>query len=189
MKKIEYMNWSTDIFQGFYESGLYDNDKLYYISQEEDKEYDFVNGGWTNFTETVARKVVDLLNDYCRGGLIKKITFKELFSPRFYNFDTDRLILTVDCDWKGLVDYCYETSADFDKYLHDNFTSRSGFMSFVPNNITDFMNQLDDDFEKLSQVVIEYYLLNRIDDIDEYQLESSEIASNELWNNIAPVEQ
>lgn len=186
IKNIEYINWSPDIFQGFYNSNLYDDDMLYFISQDEEKPYDFVDGGWSAFTNTVARKITDLLNDYCRGGLIKKITFKELYSPRYYNYETDRLVLDVECDWKGLIDYCYETSADFDKYLHDNFTSCSGFTSFVPNNITSFFNKLDDDFERLSQVVIEYYLLNRIDDIDEYYLTASEIAQNELWNNIAP---
>ena len=33
--KIEYINWSTDIFQGFYESGLYNSDTLYNLQDEE----------------------------------------------------------------------------------------------------------------------------------------------------------
>lgn len=47
---IEYINWSTDIFQGFYNSNLYDDDMLYFISQDEEKPYDFVDGGWNAFT-------------------------------------------------------------------------------------------------------------------------------------------
>lgn len=185
MRKLEYVNWSTDIFQGFYESGLYNSDTLYNINDEDESNYDFIDGGYEDFTKAVASKCVDLLNDYCRGGLIKHIDFVELYSPKYYNFDTDRLVCKVDCDWQGLVDYCYETCSDFDKYLHDNFTSYSGFTSFVPNNITDFFNKLDDDFERLSQVIIEYYLLNRIDDIDEYRLQCDEIAYETLLQSVS----
>lgn len=188
MKKLDYVNWSTDIFQGFYESGLYNSDTLYNL-QDEDIGYDFTENGWTGFTNKVARQCVDLLNDYCRGGLIKHIDFVELYSPRYYNFDTDRLVCKVECDWQGLIDYCYETCNDFDEYLHNNFTSYSGFTSFVPNNITDFFNRLDDDFERLSQVIIEYYLLNRIDDIDEYKMQCDEIAMNAIYEYIEPVKE
>lgn len=78
---IEYINWSPDIFQGFYNSNLYDDDMLYFISQDEEKPYDFVDGGWSAFTNTVARKITDLLNDYCRAGLIKKNHFQRIIQP------------------------------------------------------------------------------------------------------------
>lgn len=181
---IEYINWSPDIFQGFYESGLYNSDTLYNINDEDESSYDFIEGGYKDFTKTVASKCVDLLNDYCRGGLIKHIDFVELYSPRYYNFDTDRLVLNVDCDWDGLLKYVEETSPDFDKYLHDNFTSYDGFHSFVPNNKKDFLEALNDDFDRLSQVIIEYYILDRIDDLDDYKLQCYEIANDEIYQHI-----
>ena len=188
IKKIEYINWSTDIFQGFYESGLYNSDTLYNL-QDEDIAYDFIEGGYDQFTEKVASKCTDLLNDYMRGGLIKNIKFIRLSSPRFYNFSTDKLVLEVECEWDKLLKYCEETKDDFNQYLQDNFTSYDGFTSFVPNNYTDFMRDLEDDFERLSQVVIEYYILNRIDDLEEYKLNCDEIAFDTLWEFIEPVKQ
>lgn len=188
IKKIEYINWSTDIFQGFYESGLYNCDTLYNL-QDEEGGYDFIEGGYDQFTEKVASQCTDLLNDYMRGGLIKNIKFKRLSSPAYYNFSTDKLVLEVECEWDKLVKYCEETKDDFNQYLQDNFTSYDGFTSFVPNNYTDFMRDLEDDFERLSQVVIEYYILNRIDDLEEYKLNCDEIAFDTLWEFIEPVKQ
>lgn len=186
--KIEYINWSPAIFEGFYESGLYNSDTLYNL-QDEDTAYDFIEGGYDQFTEKTARLCTDLLNDYMRGGLIKNIKFIRLSSPRYYNFETDKLVLEVDCEWDQLLKYCEETKEDFNQYLQDNFTSYSGFTSFVPNNYTDFMSNLEDDFERLSQVVIEYYILNRIDDLEEYRFKCDEIAYETLWEFIEPVKQ
>ena len=182
--KIEYINWSTDIFDGFYESALYNNDMLYSICETEAKNYDFIAGGYEKFCNAVAQHCVDCLNDNLQGAkLIKHIDFVRVDSPRYYNFSTDKLVLSVDCDWQGLIEYIKENREDFSKYLYDNFTSCSGFISFVPNNYTDFMADLDDDFERLSQVVIEYYILSNID-LDVYKDDCYDKVYEILWEYI-----
>lgn len=36
--KVNYNNWSTKIFDGFYESSLYNSDSLYWINQTDTEE-------------------------------------------------------------------------------------------------------------------------------------------------------
>ena len=63
MKHI-YNNWSTKIFEGFYESNLYNSDTLYGITQadveggylKDNQEYDIDN--WEDFTKEVAESAV-----------------------------------------------------------------------------------------------------------------------------------
>lgn len=190
-KKLKYINWSTAIFPGFYDSMLYNSDTLYNIGYDKDSiEYDFVENGFEEFTKSVAEQCVDALFEYLgQGGtpLIHSMKFAALHSPRFYNFETDKLEIEIDCDWPGLVEYAKNSKA-FDEYLQENFTSCSGFISFVPNNSVEFFNNLEDDFERLSQVIIEFYILQHLDK-DAYEEEIWAIARDEIFNHIAPVEQ
>ena len=87
-----------------------------------------------------------------------------------------------------LLAVCEEkiTQIEDNCYLYDNFTSYDGFTSFVPNNVTEFFNELENDFERLSQVMLEFYILRNLD-ADAYQDACSEIAIETIWQYIAPV--
>ena len=175
MTKIKYQNWSTEIFQGFYESGLYNSDAEYEYNQaygDELKEgFCYVLKDWQRFTNAVARACVDeLWNNLSQKDLIiADIAFESISSPAYYNFETDRLNLIVDCDIPALKKYCFETeNVAFAQYLKDNFTSYDGFVSFVPNSYFDFKEQYEAGADnKLAEVMIEFYILRNLD-IDAY---------------------
>ena len=90
--KINYVNWSPELFEGFYESGLYNSDTLYSINSDfvEDKEpeYDFIEGGFDKFCEDVTRGCVETLFDNLDQGdgeIIKTMTFRNYCIHNFLN--------------------------------------------------------------------------------------------------------
>lgn len=196
IKKMKYINWDTKIFAGFYDSFLYNSDMLYNLTTESenltDKEYyDFYDdeqGVYTfeKYQQAVAKACVKaLFSNIVQGSndIIKDMQFVALQSPRFYNFETDKLEMSVLIDWDKLVEWVKDNCFDFSKYLQDNFTSYDGFMSFVPNNTNDFWDALQDDFERLSDVLIEFYILQNLD-CDSYEQDCIEIASDLIMDYV-----
>lgn len=191
--KLKYINWSTAIFPGFYESELYNSDTLFNITEnckydneiKEDEYYDFVDDGYEKFEKEVCDKAVDsLFYSLDDAPEITGMKFIALHSPRYYNFETDKVEIEIDCDWQHILDEArIKYRNTFDEYLRENFTSYDGFWSFVPNNAGEFFVKLDEDFERLSQVVLEFYLLNHLDK-ERYRDELYEIATNTIWQYI-----
>lgn len=190
-KVIEYMNWSTDIFEGFYESNLYNSDSLinhpyiYDLNPPEGYEWDIYN--FQDFMHEVGKEAVSLIweNVPDEDGIILEMKFVGIDSPRFYNFSTDRICANITVDYEKLKDYCLIQNRDkFDEHLRENFTSHSGFWSFVPNNVKDFEEDLNDN------VMVEYYLLNlpymqeRPYDFSEYRYDLYEKTSEIMGNYI-----
>lgn len=118
--------------------------------------------------------------------IIKESRFVALHSPRFYNYETDKIECELDLDWPALLAWTKQNLDSFDEYLKNNFTSRDGFWSFVPNNAKEFFNDLDNDFDRLSQVIIEYYILEHLD-LDLWREHLWEIASNTIYQYLEPV--
>lgn len=159
MKTLKYTNWSTEIFEGFYESRLYNSDCPML----------------TNFSE-FERRVGEYATDIMYESLpipdftlIKKMDFAGIYSPKYYNFETDRLIIEITYDDDALASYCFEHKRnEFDIYLRDNFSSYDGFHSFIANNVSDFKDQMEDEetsgwSNRCSQVMLEFYLLQTLD--------------------------
>lgn len=194
IKKMRYINWDTKVFFGFYESILYSSDTLYNLCNEQLKDneyYDFYDDEQGNYTygqyeQAVAKQCAKALFACLVQGsndIIKDIEFVALHSPRFYNFETDKIECDITLDWDKLLIYVQEHRDDFAQYLQDNFTSGSGFTSFVPNNYNEFFDCLQDDFERLSQVIIEFYILQCLD-YDMYYQECAEIADELIWDYV-----
>lgn len=189
MSKIEYENWSREIFQGFYESELYNSDTEFYFNDGEDIEREIKD--WKGFTTAVAQDCAEGLWQYLeqKTEIIKSIEYKGLYSPKYYNFETDKLELVIDCDIEALKTYCFKDNCgDFDLYLYENFTSYDGFISFVPNNLKEFYTKYEDDTERLLNVMIEYYLLNNID-LNAYSEHCAGCAQDRLYEYMKPIKQ
>ena len=184
--KLLYTNWSTAIFEGFYESNLFNSDTEYYLNEclqdEEHPETYEIN--FIPYCESVASYAVELLKDYCilfQGNkIIKEMKYISLNSPRFYNYTTDKLNIEIDFNINKLKRFIKNNKTDFNLYLKDNFTSYDGFISFIENNYNDFMNKLySDSTEKVRSlnVMLEYYILTCI-----YESNWQDIKESD-WNN------
>lgn len=190
--KIKWYQQDSRLFSGFYESELYNSDMLYYMSEndEEDREWDFIPGGYEEFEKAVCKKCVENIMDLMdNNDTITDMQFKELNSPREYNFTTDKLVCEVEVDLDKLKKYCYETEREkFEEYLKENYSSYDGFISFVPNNVKEFEQENDD-----TDVMIDFYILSHLE--DDYSKEGWEVlrednaesAQNLIYNYVQPI--
>lgn len=184
--KYEYTNQSTALFAGFYESVFNNSDFINEIAEYKadgtDTQYDIVN--WTDYTKSIAENCTSWLFDNLPNhDIIKAMDYKELTSPRYYNFSTDRLTIDCDIDLDALKKYCLQDNREaFGKYLYDNWTSYDGFISFVPNNVIEFEQKPD------TTIMIEYYLLNELD-LNEYDDFCANLANDTVFEFLDPVKE
>lgn len=178
--RTDYVNHSCAIFEGFYESNLFNSDTMYYFNSDnvssdreegylgKDEEYDV---DFKAYSKEVCEIATDLLEEVATEYLsedeqiLKNFKLLNISSPHYYNFETDKLHIELDVNVHALENYCFTSNKDdFNNYLRDNFTSYDGFISFIDNNLTDFRftyNTKGTDSVELN-VMIEYYLLTRI---------------------------
>lgn len=189
--KIRYTNWSTKIFEGFYESNLFNSDSEYYLSENLESPHEIKD--FHTFTNTVGKRIAnEVYYDYfCEeDSAVTDLDFVGVDSPQYYNYRTDRIVLDVEVDLKKLEDFCFtDNGDDFNKYLEDNFTSYDGFHSFVKNNRLGFyLEYKDDESErgKCLNVMLEYYFMKRID--ESFKVQMYEIANEELYCQAEPVD-
>lgn len=194
---MNYTPQDLDIFPGFYESVLYHCDTEYNFNYEEkrndpdnyvEKELDF-----ELFTKEVCEGITSLIGDI----LGAEAKFKDMHSPAYYNYSTDKLEMEIAIDpekIKSEILSSEELSKGFDKYLKSHYTSRSGFISFVENNIDEYFDK-----GEYADVMIDYYLLTKIyDNADvvkcqrdfdgtSYFEECLDIANDALYNHMVEI--
>lgn len=206
MKHI-YNNHSYKIFDGFYNSNLFNDDMLYNLEYNDKQEgylkdnesYDVDN--FQEYKKEVSDNAVyELFNTLENNDIIKSMKLKDVYSPKYYNYETDSLIIEMDINLRALKTFCFKENRDmFNKYLKENFTSYSGFISFVDNNIKDFINTYKTSTckDREINVMIEYYLLTQINntlDCDNFDCDNSyqyriyEGADQILWNHLKVVD-
>ena len=202
--KHTYNNWSTDIFEGFYKSNLWNSDSLYWI-EESDRQEGYLNDNeeydiddFEAFTKEVSENAVYFLFEALdEHDVIKDMKFKDLYSPKYYNYETDSLIIDVDVDMRKLKKYCFTTKKEaFNQYLKDNFTSCDGFISYISNNIKDFKEDYNQPSNnKEINVMIEFYLLTQINNSDSefdrntnYHYRLYDSLNETIWNHLKTVE-
>lgn len=169
MKSISYINDNLDIFPGFYESCLYNSDTLWMHEtllndDGESEEIDIDN--WEEYTNEVAEHAVMLLKDHIvnEDGIFHECKLDRLQSPTYYNYSTDKLVIDLMVDKDKLRAYLMdECREEFDRYLCVKYSSRSGFWSFVSNNIADYFEN-SNNFDDYTNVAIDYYILSKIYD-------------------------
>ncbi len=200
LKTVLYKNHSCEIFPGFYESILFNSDSEYYaneVLQDDDQKTEYELKDFGGFTNEVAKKAADLLNEAIvfEDSIIQSIDFEGLSSPKYYNFETDRLILKVKLDQRKLELYCFRQEKEaFDQYLKENFTSYDGFCSFIANNVNVFKNQYIEEGKKdrTLDIMIEFYILKqfeRWENKDSYLMDLSEAANEILFNYMEAIEE
>lgn len=196
LKTVFYRNNSCEIFPGFYESILFNSDSEYYANEvlkDDDHPADYELKDFKGFTCEVSKKAADLLHEAIvfEDSIIQSIDFEALSSPRFYNFETDRLILKVKLDQRKLELYCFKQEKNaFDQYLKENFTSRDGFCSFIANNINAFKDQYVEENKKdrTLDIMIEFYILKNLNQ-ESYFYDLSEAANEILFNYMKAIEE
>ena len=126
-------------FDGFYETDydVYADNEIENLAEEYNLDYDAI---WAHvdckqWRETVAKQYASLF--FGKVGIAGQ--FVGLVSPKFYNFETDRIF--VKSSLVDLFNFRDKVLADADKvkqfcdFVKEHYTSRSGFISFVSTDV------------------------------------------------------
>lgn len=161
-------NIELPFFPGFYESDLENSDTSYWAIKEEleyyqrdyaydkpeeraiyeqltedDLEFDYegyeeeVRNGWVEAWKNNAPEIV------------LSIEGVKMTSPRYYNFETDRLWADVELsdDWQEKMRAFMQENAEWlRERIADDWTSYDGFMSFISNNFDNAAHDYDEDY-------------------------------------------
>ena len=151
-------------FDGFYESNsLYivsdfmlgerfiDDDGFVELSQEKTK-LAFLDYG---------KVYVDQLSKWIKDniGLDINLRFKEIISPKFYNYTTDTLYAEISNDSVNTL-YNAVSMYFLDKEIKDLFTPRSGFIPYYSNDINHWINKGVNEYDEIELGVLLSALLN-----------------------------
>lgn len=94
-----------------------------------------------------------------------ELTYSHTYHPRYYNFETDSIVFNFNYSdelkhW--LFDYAAENKSYFEKFLADNFTSRSGFISYTPNNWIDWLDGWNGTEWRCVSALLDFFINNEI---------------------------
>ena len=134
---------TTIPFSGFYESfhdsalddalndifrddrGI-ENDELVYRAWD--------SADWSTIRELYAKEYAE---NFAHEFEIKTLELESLKSPREYNFSTDRIFCHIDYAELCSIVKTFNM-AEFSAFVRDRFTSRDGFISFYPAELTEW---------------------------------------------------
>ena len=149
-------------FCGFYESPLYNCDTLYWETHDEDNmEYyrevfeddtlteDDLDIDFKRYTHDCCEFFVDAFyNNVDCPDFIEGMEFSEMTSPRYYNFEIDRVYANVNFaeDWRDKVkSFMDENKEWLTKVIAEDWTSRDGFWSYMENTFDYWYDELQND--------------------------------------------
>lgn len=118
---------------------------------------------WDNFDfDKYKTKIQELAADFLmyeiddENGNEIKIEAGELYSPKYYNFDTDNIELIVEFDKVKILNNVFKDVKTFDTFLKDNYSSYDGFCSFTANNLEDWYIDYKDEKETAVGALLTY---------------------------------
>jgi len=168
------LNTNLPGFYGYYSTIIedYDTDsELQYINElrvengldELENDNDLIFNNDTYFQEWNLKIIDTVENFLIQFGMVKSIKFIKLHSPKFYNFENDKIEALVDVNVKNVKNYINENKEAFAVYLENNFKSRSGFISFYEHDLNFWLEKMKS-FSKLDHIeinaILDFILVN-----------------------------
>jgi hypothetical protein len=138
------------------------------IFDDYDINEDFENGDseynaeqfWDNFdNDKYKAKIQELAADFLTYEIDENfITIEagELYSPKYYNFDTDNIELIVNFDKFKLLDEIKKDVNAFNTFLKEKYSSYDGFCSFTANNFDQWYIDYKDEKETAIGALLTY---------------------------------
>jgi len=186
---------TTVPFSGFYES-IHDSEleqvltRLFDIDGTDDANSDIVNAArdaidWPCVYEAYAQEFVESLGDEYNLGL----AFESMTSPSYYNFETDRIFAHIDRDTLAKIARAVSRD-DLRAAIKARFTSRDGFISHYPSDLSDWPARLSDWDHNQIGTLLELYLdqeasgdgCDGFDTYRQYEVMESAIGNGRLEN-------
>lgn len=127
--------------------------------------YETLFSDYWNHKEEIGKMFTDVINSKI-GSIFPSFsyTFEEVNSPSQYNYRTDEIYARADFDISEIMNYLEENKDSFDNFAKQHFSSRDGFISFLPNNYDEFMEDMskasDDDLSSFTMGAVKFALFN-----------------------------
>lgn len=131
------------LFPGFYGTTFepIEDSEIYNYNQENntDLNYDDFEWDYEDYRNRVGKEFVNRCERELNAFLPVKMDFVSIHSPREYNFTNDSINVIVSVSLHKLISLIKEKRQQASQYFIDNFTDRSGFISFHSPNIVDWL--------------------------------------------------
>lgn len=149
-------------------------------------EYDQFEFDYHEYRQGVAQSCTDFIEENLKNlNVVTSIKFEKVVSPREYNFRNDSIDIQVELSQENIVNIKKIITDNIDKfevYIHDQFTSYDGFISFYDNNYENWLNEIDDAIQYRTKLGVLLEFICRLDD-DEIDDENMYYYSRENGEN------
>lgn len=128
-----------------------------------DKAFDLVN--WREVQNGYSKAYVEAFSE--KFGVI--LRYKEMISPQYYNFETDRLFAAIP---QSEVERLFKETDTrlLREAIRERFTSRDGFISFYPNDLDEWPSDLSEWDANHVGTLLLAYVRNMLDgEFDSYE--------------------
>lgn len=148
------LNHTLPVFQGFYGTIFSFNDEDQYI--EEGRTWDNYNWDYADYQKRVSEKCVEAIEHEIKDYFKVDIKFEGLYSPKHYNYSNDQINVEYDFDDSvvipEIINYLELEKEAFKKWVKERHSSRSGYMSLISNDSTEWIRILNEekDHEKFA---------------------------------------
>lgn len=155
-----YTNVELPFFAGFYDSALLNDDMIYYELNDEEAlnahretlgddslTSDDLEINIAQYKEDCARTFCYCLEGYL-PSFVKSVIFDKVKSPKEYNFETDSVYATIifDDGWRDeIVKFLEEYKFPMGEIIKEDWSDRDGFISFLPNDIEDWIREFKEE--------------------------------------------
>lgn len=144
-----YESLYSDMIDGYVESEIDYKLEEYYSHlpeniQKEISDIFYMNTCYQDCYQIIAESYVDSLNyelEYSDSSII--LEFSDLTSPRYYNFETDKIYVSCSLDQiKFMYDLIIKDHKDLlESVIKDRHTSYDGFHSFYSNDLNTWLSK------------------------------------------------
>lgn len=143
------------VFSGFY-STIFEaiiEDQEERILEDENLNSDEVDFDYKQIREGIAKECVGVFQDTFNRdmGTNLIVTFEAISSPKFYNFENDSINVSIQFslgDFDKIKHALIVNALEVAKELKERYSSRPGFVSFQSSDFTDWMEDLQNEYEE-----------------------------------------
>jgi hypothetical protein len=167
------------IFPGFYNT-LFEPDETYEIESINDQrralnlpeiDYDDCEFDYDSYKNEVSEASCEFIENKLSEILNEEVNvkFEKLVSPRWYNYSNDSINIEITISLNKVYEYLCETIDEFEEYIYDKYTSRSGFISSYSNDHNVWLNEYLRDADKLEHClgsVLNFIIENELGEYD-----------------------
>jgi hypothetical protein len=130
-------------FPGFYNSLIDGDYEIENYLQDENLEYDQIDFDFNKYKNHVAYYSCDFMEKELSDFGVISILFENVYSPKYYNFETDSVNCEITINPVKINEYIYSNYHEFVDYLHNRYKSCSGFISSYSHYAADWITATD----------------------------------------------